>query len=124
MTIAQVIDKADLLRPNALPYPVKADWVLELNGQFAEMMGVDLRDAQGADGEVEELLMDYPHKNVYVLYLCAMIDWGQEETDLYADDLAQANQAISEARAWYRRNHRPARGIYHRDVWLGGGRYR
>lgn len=112
MTITQAIDKADMLRPNAIPYAIKAGWVLDLDGQFEEMMGIE-----GEERDKEQLLIGAPHENAYVLHVCAMIDLAQEETDLYQDDFMQANQALSEARAWYRRHNCPERGVYYRRVW-------
>lgn len=104
MTTTQVIDRADLLRPNGIPKEMKRKWVLDLDGQLAEMYGTE------PDGD--ELLAQPPHDEVYVLHLCAQIDLAQEETDLYQDDMAQANLAMSELRAWYRRNHCPDKGVY------------
>ena len=117
MTIAQAIERADVIRPNAVPIDIKTGWVASLDGEFAEMMKVE--DYTEPDYSTDELLMDYPRKDVYVFYLCAMIDFAQEEFDLYQDDMAMAIQAISEAKAWWRRNNCPERGIYHRDVWHG-----
>ena len=109
MTITRIVDKADLLRQNSIPIEVKEKWVKDLDGQFAEMFGIDPTDI---DYEQDDLLVQFPYEEVYVLHLCAQIDLAQGETDLYQDDMMQANQLISEARAWYRRNHCPEKGLY------------
>ncbi len=59
--------------------------------------------------EDAKLLMSYPHEDVYPLYLVAMIDYYNQESALYENDLAVYNSAMSAARAWWRRNHRPPR---------------
>jgi len=50
--------------------------------------------------------MDAPgHEQIYPLYLAAMIDYGNQDGALYANDMAVANAAIAEARAYWRRTH-------------------
>jgi len=103
MKIKEAISKADEIRPNALSDETKARWVMELNGRYAEMMST-AAPANLWPSDIT-LLMPYPHDNVYVLYLCAMIDNTNEETALYANDMAVFNQADVEARQWWWRNY-------------------
>ena len=80
----------------------------ELEGEFAEMMGVKVPDnAWLQGGDDVELLMSHPHDGVYALYLCAMIDNANQETALYANDMTVANEAIAAAKAWWRRHNAP-----------------
>lgn len=44
---------------------------------------------------------------MYVLYLCSQIDYYNNETALYGNDKAVYDEAISEAMAWWRRQHCP-----------------
>lgn len=101
MTLNEAITKADELRPNALPYVQKRDWVLGLNGEFARMMGEEIPDPE----DDMTLLMGAPYEEVYVFYLCAVIDWGQEDMALYQNDWRMAQSMISEAKSWYRREN-------------------
>ena len=99
MKLYEAIARADILRPNAIPEDIKASWVYELESEFAEMMKTEI------DTDTEaELLMPSPKDNVYYLYLCAMIDIANEETNLYQNDMLVANSAIGEARKWWWRN--------------------
>ena len=104
MKLLAAIEKANTLRPNAITDTMKADWIVALDGEIAEMMGLYPQDNEYP--EDMDLLMPYPHDEIYSLYCMAMIDNAQEETDLYANDLQVANQAISEARRWWWRNRR------------------
>lgn len=111
MQFRQAIAQADALRPNMIDEPIKAEWLYQLECEFAEMMKVKLPSNPWLNGgEDSKLLMPSPHDRAYVLYLCAMIDNAQQETALYANDMEMANSAISAAKAWWRRNNRPAGG--------------
>lgn len=105
MKIKEAITRADTLRPNDWDEAQKAAWVYELEGRLAEVR----RAPQPAriwpcDAS---LAMPPPYDSIYPLYLCAMIDWANQETALYADDMAVFNAAYQAAIAWWRRRHRP-----------------
>lgn len=106
MTTKNAISRADKLRPNAIEEEVKAAWLYELDGKLAETLGVDV--TENVWPKDAELLMPSPCDNIYELYLCAMIDLENQETELYANGMAVFNAAFAEARAWWRRHHCPA----------------
>lgn len=104
MTVKEAIIRADDLRPNAISEQTKAAWLYEVEGELAEMMGIDPPENQWPETDAT-LLMPYPKDGVYALYLCAMIDNANEETALYANDMVVAQNAMNEARAWWWRNN-------------------
>ena len=106
MKMAQAIARADELRPNALSEEQKAAWLQELDGQLAEMMEVNAPENTWPE-EDRELLMGPPHEELYPLYLVSKIDYYNQESALYANDMAMYSQALAEATAWWRRNHKP-----------------
>jgi len=105
MKATDAILQADTLRPNTLETEQKARWLYELNSEVAEMMGEELEPFVW-DGDFD-LLMPEPKDNIYPLYLCAMIDYYNQETTTYANDMAIFNEAYMEAKAWYRRHNNP-----------------
>lgn len=105
MTILAAITRADELRPNTFSDDLKAEWLLQVEGEIAEMMNVD-QPTINADFD-QELLMPYPHDGFYVPYLCACIDEANEESELFADDMTIANQTRQECCAWWWRNNPP-----------------
>lgn len=105
MTAKTAISRADALRLNNISEEQKAAWLSDLDGQLAEMFGMDAPENRFP--EDFSLLMPAPHEEIYQLYLICKIDYYNQEMALYANDLAVYTQALSEARAWYRRNHRP-----------------
>ena len=106
MTIREAIQGADTLRPNAFSDLQKTEWLCALDGQLAETMGKDA--PAEARSQETELLMPVPHDRVYVLYLVSMIDYYNQDTDLYENDRTIFNAALAEAKAWWRRNNRSA----------------
>ena len=105
MTTERAIAKANELRLNALDDAQKAGWLYELEGKLAEMM--ELPVPENIWPENAELQMPTPYDNIYELYLVALIDYYNGETDLYANDMALYDQALAEGMAWWRRTHRP-----------------
>lgn len=106
MELTRAIALANELRPNTLSDEVKVGYIFELEADFAEMMKKPIPENTWPREDVK-LLMPFPHDTTYVLYLCAKIDYAQEDTALYMNDKAVANNAISQARAWWRRNNMP-----------------
>lgn len=105
MTMKKAIMHANALRPNTLDDEIKANWVHELDAKIAEMMGED--EPVNYWPEDSELLMSAPCDNIYELYVMAMIDYYNQETTLYANDMAVYGEALAEARASWRRAHKP-----------------
>jgi hypothetical protein len=104
MHLLQAIEHADAVRINSIDDARKASIVIELEGEIAELMGEDAPvNPYPSDAE---LLMPAPRDNIYELYLMAMIDLENEDTQLFQNDYAAAQSAIADAKAWWRRHHR------------------
>ena len=106
MTTKEAVKRADALRMNTVSEEQKAVWVNDLDGQLAELFGVEPPANNWPEDRV--LLMPAPHEEIYQLYLICKIDYYNQEMKLYANDMATYNAALAEAQAWYRRTHRPA----------------
>lgn len=106
MTVKEAMKRADALRMNTVSNEQKAAWVSDLDGQLAEMFGIE-PPANNWPEEDRVLLVPSPHDEIYQLYLICKIDYYNQEMNLYANDMAIYNAALAEAQAWYRRRHRP-----------------
>lgn len=117
MKVNEAIAKANEQRLNTFGDEIKEAWLRGLDGQLLEMMQ-NAEDAQEHEAgtwpdaglwpeEDPELLLPFPHDMVYVYYLVAQIDYNNQDIALYANDMTTYNAAMAEARAWWRRNHRP-----------------
>ena len=104
MTYSEAITRADRLRPNAIEEEDKVAWLVTLEGDVAEQMGVAWSAPECPNDE--ELLMAAPYDNIYELFVAAMIDNQHEEVDLYQNDMAIFNAARDRAFAAWRRGHR------------------
>lgn len=113
MKLLKAIRDADALRPNTMSTVRKAEMLMELETEFAEMMGRDAprlsinTEDNTASVEDMELLMPDGHSECYALFLVSMIDLHLQDSVLYATDYTVANRAIGDAKAWWRRNNRP-----------------
>ena len=105
MTLYEVITEVDNLRPKAIDDEMKARWVMQLEVEYAELMGVPVPELEFP--EDQELLMTTPHDYSYVYYLSALVDNYNQDTALYNNDYEMANAAVDAAKSWYRRQHRP-----------------
>ena len=108
MTVREAIAAADLLRPNTLADEQKARFGYELDCDIAELQGVKQPSFVWPETDAE-LLMEQPHDSIYPLYLAAKIDYYNQESAMYANDMAIFNSAYDEARAWWRRHNVPVR---------------
>ena len=106
MTVKEAMKRADALRMNTVSDEQKAAWVSDLDGQLAEMFGIE-PPVNNWPEEDRVLLMPAPHDDVYVFYLVAMIDYYNQESTMYVNDMDIYNRAMKDARAWWRRGHRP-----------------
>ena len=112
MKVSEAISRADNLRDNVLTDEQKAAWLFNLDGEIAGIMETDVPVNNWPDDA--QLLMPAPHDDIYPLYLVAMIDYYSQESGLYQNDMQIFNAAMGEARAWWRRNHRPQKKEYWR----------
>lgn len=110
MRLSEAVDRADAIRPNPILIEEKRNWLRQLESDIAEMMETDLPEWTMTDDP--ELLLPEPKDYLYPLYLLPYIDLWLEETDLYQLDIIQANQSITEIKAWWRRNNRSQKKQY------------
>ncbi len=88
-------------------------WVNEIEAQIADEI---VSHAEGFDPETPEL--DYEREpdrvltapdrfqDVYLCYVAAKIDYRNQETERYNNDVAMFNAAYAAYAAWFRRLHR------------------
>lgn len=105
MKAQTAISRANALRPNALGPEQKYAWLYELEGKLAEQMGIDAPTNPYPNNA--ELMIPAPYDNVYELYIIAMIDYYNNEVNLYTNDMQVFNAALDETKAWLRRTNCP-----------------
>lgn len=113
MTVKELFDTIDRMRPNAYTEMEKIAMLNTLEGRiYTEIInraeGKDLFFHPFREGEEErELIVPVPYTNIYVFYLASMIDFYNGDSGRYNDSIVMYNQAWEDFAAHYRREHKP-----------------
>ena len=115
MTIIEAINLIDLLKPNAFSQPEKLRWLSLLDGKVKEEIidthegGKDIPfKAYNEETPLDtELLIPYPHDEVYTKWLEAQIDYADNEYGRYNNSMSMFNAEYSAYERWYNRNFIP-----------------
>lgn len=109
MTINEAIMAADELRPNTFSENMKCEWLSELDGKVA----LEVKKSEEVpryeypnDGD-GELMVAYPHSDIYPLYLAAMIDFYNQDIAGYQNVMNMFNNRYDIFAKWYQRNNMP-----------------
>lgn len=115
MTIIEVINQIDALKPNTYSPENKIKWLSNLDGIIKREI-IDTHEGADAvvfNGYNEEtphetvLLVPAPYDDIYIKWLEAQIDYANAEYGKYANSMVMYNNAYSAFVNWYNRNHMP-----------------
>ena len=120
MTIAHAIARFDTLYPNVFPYAEKLRWLSVLDGQiFQDILSAYPENAgRSFDGygiatdKKTELLVPFPHDDIYIKYLAAQCDKINSDVARYVNSAAVFNAAYSEFAAFYNRTHAAKKRVF------------
>lgn len=113
MKVMDVIDRVDMMEPNAFSPEQKLRWLSTLDGKvFTEVIltheGGKLDALPDYQTGQEELLIPRPYgEDIYHNYLMAMMDAENNETQRYNRRMTMFNSLYQEFTNWYNRTHRP-----------------
>ena len=115
MTLAEIIAYVDQIRPNAYDKDMKTGWVNEIEHKVYDQVvnkavGNTTTDPTPYFYDLNAetvLLVEDPHKDVYVTYLLAQMDYANMELERFNADSAMHQAAWDGYAAEYRRNHLP-----------------
>lgn len=109
MTINEAILYADRAMPNTYSEQQKTRWLAELDGKIEREIykTEELEEYQYPKDGDKELLVAYPHSDIYPLYIYAMIDFHNREYGEYNNSILAFNQAYDLFAKWYIRNNIP-----------------
>ena len=119
-TIKEIIERVDENKPNAFDTKQKMAWLSALDGKIAaEVMlmsitQVRLLEYRYPDHLDCEMLVSWPHEELYDLYLEAKIDFANGEYDKYQNSQAAFNSAYDDFVCWFVSNYDPVQG-YRRE---------
>lgn len=127
MTAGEAIERADSVKPNAFTQEEKFNWLVALDSKIAmELMLMSPQDMEQIrlhyPGDLEsQLLVDFPHDEIYPLYLMARIDEMNGEYNKYANSSAIYNQYFNEFAGWFLQAYDPIQGYMNREEAKGRG---
>lgn len=116
MTINRAIDLADDMRPNSFERSLKGEWLAAFERRLSRELGLDRPLPSYPEDGGAELLAGDGFGQIYVLFLCAQIDWGLREYDNWNNSVVMFNAMMSDFKKQYLRDNLPARGEA-RGVW-------
>ena len=103
MTINKAIAAADAMRPNAYSAEDKRVWVNQVERQLQEFAGADYTFYTAADMD-KDLLLPEAWSDIYVLYICSLCDYWEQDVAKYNSSAALYNSRLTEYKQEYRRS--------------------
>ncbi len=96
MTVSEVIATVDTLRPNSIDGKEKQRWLSEFESRIYEDIfvtheheGISFTDTEKITADDStELFVKPPFGELYILYLCSVIDYYHAEYERYANDMS------------------------------------
>ena len=115
MTIIEVINQIDALKPNNYSQEDKIKWLSNLDGIIKREI-IDTHE--GAETVVFEgytvdtdpdtpLLVPAPYDDIYIKWLEAQIDYANADYGKYANSMIMYNNAYATFASYYNRNYMP-----------------
>lgn len=122
MTIAEIIDRVDRNVPNAFSGAEKVRWIAQLDGRIAAdvmlMSPAEIRQLgyRYPEDKNTEPLVEFPHDDIYELWLEAQIHYHNGETNKYQNTIQLYNASYGGFVRWFASNFEPAQGYGRREI--------
>lgn len=119
MTVRELLDYVDDVKPNAFTEGQKLLWLNELEARIQRdvfLSGECIQYRLPEDKSCEPLLVP-PHDAVYRHWLEAMIDYANGEYSKYQNTMQMFNAQWNSFVAWFAETYRPADG-YRREEFV------
>ena len=113
MTVKELFDLVDQIRPNAFTEREKLHFLNTIEGKvYREILEKAEKGAEEflpfREGDEErELAVPIPYTDIYIYYLAAMRDFDNGDAGRYNDTMVLSNTAWNDYAAYYREKHRP-----------------
>ena len=119
MTLQEVLMEADRLRPNPLDDGQKAGWVAAMEVRVAEETGRQAPLLRWPEDGQCALTLPPEYASLYVLYLCARIDFALGEYEGYNGAITLYNATLGDYKKSHLRRNLPEKRTYV-HVWRVG----
>ena len=114
ITYEQVIKYVDDIKPNSFTKETKFHWLNTLEGKIAaDVMLMSYEDMSQfeytyASDKDTELLVVFPHTDIYIYWLSAKIDEANGEYNKYQNTMDSYNAAYADFVRWFAATYEPA----------------
>lgn len=106
MKVIEAINEAKKLRPSTCDMQTFIRWINSIEGRiYEDILKKDFTTITKAELE-KKLKCDCPHDEIYIYYLCCMIDFYNQEYDKYANDTALFENAYEAFSKKYKRENK------------------
>lgn len=107
MTMNEVIEYVDGVKPNVYAHEDKCRWMNTLDGIVAREVHQEEMKAYNLPNDAydKQLLVPHPYDDIYALYVSAMIDFHNREYEEYNNTVLLFKERLEQYKAWYIRNH-------------------
>ena len=97
MTVKNIIDHIDKIKPNTFDFETKLLWLNEVEGRaYIEIHGKNTTGVRVLKNQTDQLLIPDMYAPIYVYYIMAMIEYLCGEFDKYHVSSAAYNQVVSD----------------------------
>ena len=117
MTVGELIETIIRLRGQQYGEDIMMGWLNEIEGQVideivnrAEGYDVEFKPLSYYSDAEKRLTIPERFQDVYINYMLSKIDYHNQETERYNNDVIMYNSAYDAYAAWFRRENRPKRG--------------
>ena len=117
MTMNEVIEYIDGVKPNAYSTEHKYKWLNTVEGLISrDVRGAEVPEYELPDDADMPLLVESPFDDLYWLYVSAMIDFYNREYNDYNNVMLMFQERLEAYKAWYIRTHNPSKANNFRNV--------
>lgn len=117
MRLGELIETVIRTRGRQYSEDIMTGWLNEIEGQVIDEV---INKAEGYDLEFKPMTYDLDaerelsvpdrFQDVYINYMLSKIDFHNQETERYNNDVVMYNSAYDAFTSWFRQNHMPKRG--------------
>lgn len=117
MRLGELIEMVIRTRGRQYSEDIMTGWLNEIEGQVIDEV---INKAEGYDLEFKPMTYDLDaerelsipdrFQDVYINYMLSKIDFHNQETERYNNDVVMYNSAYDAFASWFKQNHMPKRG--------------
>ena len=117
MRLGELIETVIRTRGRQYSEDIMTGWLNEIEGQVIDEV---INKAEGYDLEFKPMTYDLDaerelsvpdrFQDVYINYMLSKIDFHNQETERYNNDVVMYNSASDAFASWFKQNHMPKRG--------------